>query len=183
MYDGNKLSKIKKNYLFIALGAFCLGFAINLRSDHTVACAVYFSPGQHCVRHIIGKIKNAKREILIQSYSFTSLDIADALIDAHNRGVKVYAILDHSQEKKMMVLKLFNAKIPVFIDKPLGIAHNKVMIIDDEIVLTGSYNFTNAAEHRNVENSIHLTSKEIAREYKRQWLSRFKLSKKYTEKL
>lgn len=175
--------KIIRNYFLIAVGSFFLGFAINLRSDNAVAnCIVYFSPGDPCEQKIIEKIRNAKKEILVQSYSFTSIEIANALIQAHQKGVRVVCIIDHSQENKMLVLKLAQA-LPVYIDKPIGIAHNKVMIIDDEVVLTGSYNFTNAAKSRNVENSVHITSAEIAKEFKTQWYKRFSVSKKLTPNL
>jgi len=176
--------KILRNYFIIAIGAFALGFAINIKSDVSVAsCSVYFSPGDPCEQKIVEEIRNAKREILVQTYSFTSNPIAEALILAYNRGIRVVCIVDHSQENKMLILKLYAAKIPVFIDHPIGIAHNKVMIIDDKTVLTGSYNFTNAAKCRNVENSVHIISEKIASEYKRQWYRRLKLSRKLDPKI
>ena len=170
--------KISKNYILIAIGAFLFGFSVNTHSNQEVQCAIYFSPGQPCAKKIIERITNAKNEILVQSFSFTSIDIANALILAHKRGVKVVCIFDSSQEKKVLIHKLAQEGISVFIDKPAGIAHNKVMTIHDIIVLTGSYNFTNAAEHRNVENSIHFENPQIANEYKEQWKKRLAISKK-----
>jgi phosphatidylserine/phosphatidylglycerophosphate/cardiolipin synthase-like enzyme len=90
------------------------------------------------------------------TYSFTSPAIAKALADAKARGVNVEVILDKSQwtEKYSGATYLANHKIPVLIDDKHAIAHNKVMIIDGNTVITGSFNFTKAAEEKNAENVI-----------------------------
>jgi phosphatidylserine/phosphatidylglycerophosphate/cardiolipin synthase-like enzyme len=87
---------------------------------------------------------NAKRTVLAQAYSFTSAPIAKALLNAHKRGVQVQVILDKSQraEKYSSADFLANQGVPVMIDASHAIAHNKVIIIDGETVLTGSFNFT-----------------------------------------
>jgi phosphatidylserine/phosphatidylglycerophosphate/cardiolipin synthase-like enzyme len=58
---------------------------------------VYFSPHGGCTEAIVKEIDEAKTEVLVQAYSFTSTPIAKALLNAHKRGVKVEAILDKSQ--------------------------------------------------------------------------------------
>ena len=62
--------------------------------------------------------------------------------------------------------------IDVGIDKVPGIAHNKVMIIDEETVITGSFNFTRSADSRNAENVIIINDKLVATEYLQNWLKR-----------
>jgi phosphatidylserine/phosphatidylglycerophosphate/cardiolipin synthase-like enzyme len=126
---------------------------------------VYFSPNGGCTEAIVKEITNAKSEILVQAYSFTSAPIAKALVDAHKRGVKVEAILDKSQrsEKYTSAAFLANSGIPTFIDARHAIAHNKIMIIDRETVITGSFNFTKAAEEKNAENLLIIKSRELAR--------------------
>jgi phosphatidylserine/phosphatidylglycerophosphate/cardiolipin synthase-like enzyme len=91
---------------------------------------------------------------LVQAYSFTSAPIAKALLNAHKRGVKVEVILDRSQktQKYSSATFLYNVGIPVKIDAQHTIAHNKVMIIDGETVITGSFNFTKPADENNAEN-------------------------------
>ena len=78
------------------------------------------------------------------SYGMTSPTIADALIKAHERGVKVRILLDKSNLKDKWSKRsvLVDSGIDVGIDEVSGIAHNKVMIIDEETVITGSYNLT-----------------------------------------
>lgn len=116
-------------------------------------------------------IGKAKATILVQAYSFTSAPIAEALKKAHDRGVKVEAILDKSQrgEKYTGATYLKNAGIPVAIDAAHAIAHNKVMVIDGETVITGSFNFTKAAEERNAENVLIVKDKGLAKLYRQNW--------------
>ncbi len=109
---------------------------------------------------IIKEIDNTKSEILVQAYSFTSTTIAKALLDAHKRGVKVKAILDKSQRTQNYSSATFlaNSRIPTFIGSVHAIAHNKIMIIDGTTAITGSFNFTKAAEVRNAENLLIIRS-------------------------
>jgi phosphatidylserine/phosphatidylglycerophosphate/cardiolipin synthase-like enzyme len=132
---------------------------------------VYFSPHGGCTEAIIREIDNAKTEILIQAYSFTSAPIAKALISAHKRGVKVEAILDKSQRSAKYTSATFlaNSGIPTFIDARHAIAHNKIMMIDRETVITGSFNFTRAAEEKNAENLLIIKSKKLAGFYIGNW--------------
>ena len=117
---------------------------------------VYFSPDGGGTRAIVSEIQAARKEILVQAYSFTSTPIAKALLDAHKRGVRVDAILDKSQmsAKYSSATFLFNAGVPVMIDTRHAIAHNKIMIIDRAVLITGSFNFTKAAEEKNAENLL-----------------------------
>ena len=107
---------------------------------------------------MVQEISHAKSQILVQAYSFTSAPIAKALIDAAKRGVKIHAVLDKSNETKKYSAATFlvNAGIETQIDDQHAIAHNKIMIIDNTTVITGSFNFTKAAEERNAENLLVL---------------------------
>lgn len=133
-----------------------------------------FTPNEQCTEFVQEALATAQHTILVQSYIFTSSIIADALITAHERGIKVKILVDSSQSiAKGSKLQLLIAKgIPVFIDKVPGAAHNKVMIIDDTQVLTGSYNWTDAAEHRNSENLILISNTDTNRAYRINWEKR-----------
>lgn len=141
---------------------------ITLTNTHT---QVYFSPDGGCTEAIIKEIGKARREILVQAYSFTSAPIAKALLGAQHRGVMVIAILDKSQRKERYTSATFlaNSAIPTYIDDIHAIAHNKVMVIDGATVITGSFNFTKAAEERNAENLLIVQSRELARIYTDNW--------------
>jgi phosphatidylserine/phosphatidylglycerophosphate/cardiolipin synthase-like enzyme len=128
---------------------------------------VYFSPKGGCTEAVVRSLSEAKQTILVQAYSFTSAPIAAALVDASRRGVRVEAILDKSNKtgKYSEADFLVNSRIPTWIDGRHAIAHNKVMIIDNATVLTGSFNFTKAAEENNAENLLILRSPELAARY------------------
>jgi phosphatidylserine/phosphatidylglycerophosphate/cardiolipin synthase-like enzyme len=128
---------------------------------------VCFTPGQNCTQTIVQTLDLAKRSIQAQAYSFTSAPIAKALLDAHKRGVQVQVILDKSQrsDKYSSADFLANQGVPVVIDANHAIAHNKVIVIDGELVITGSFNFTKAAQEKNAENLLILRDLALAAQY------------------
>jgi phosphatidylserine/phosphatidylglycerophosphate/cardiolipin synthase-like enzyme len=160
--------------LFLLIFLLLLTFSIPAFADntfHNISGEVYFSPDGGCTEAIVNEIRHAKSEIYVQAYSFTSAPIAKALVDAHKRGIKVEVILDKSQKRERYTEATFltNAGIPTYIDSVHAIAHNKIMVIDKEFVITGSFNFTKAAEEKNAENLLILQSKELASQYLMNW--------------
>jgi phosphatidylserine/phosphatidylglycerophosphate/cardiolipin synthase-like enzyme len=132
---------------------------------------VYFSPRDGATGAIVREIGQARSEIRVQAYSFTSAPIAEALLEAHRRGIRVEVILDKSQRTQKYSSSTFltNAHIPTYIDAEHAIAHNKIIIIDRSVVITGSFNFTKAAEEKNAENLLVIRSKELAKSYLDNW--------------
>lgn len=145
-----------------------------LAKEHSVqldTVAVYFSPNGGCTKTIISEINQAKSEVLVQAYSFTSKAIAKALANAHARGVGVEIIVDKKQRyaKGSAVEYEWRLGVPVFVDHYHSAAHNKVMIIDGVTIITGSFNFTRAAEVSNAENLLILRSASLAKRYIENW--------------
>ncbi|MGI2299118.1 phospholipase D-like domain-containing protein [Candidatus Cardinium hertigii] len=103
-----------------------------------------FMPDEPCVDRIVQWINDAKKSIMIQAYKFSSIKIANALINAKKRRVRVEMLIDKNAKSKedSLIEKLNNNGIYIKVDGGYGKAHNKVMIIDDERVITGSYNWT-----------------------------------------
>ena len=134
-----------------------------------------FTPPSVCGTLIAQEIARAKESIYVQAYGLTSGIIVNQLIQAKNRGVKVQVLLDKSNvsDKWSKMMDLVNANVSVRIDKVSGIAHNKVIIIDEQKVITGSFNFTNAADKRNAENVIIINNKSVAKEYLNNWQDRY----------
>lgn len=135
---------------------------------HPARIAVYFSPHGGATDAVVFAVNAATQQILVQAYSFTSAPIAKALVEAHKRGVKVLAVLDKSNEteKYSAATFLIHAGIQTLIDDQHAIAHNKVMVIDSATILTGSFNFTKAAEERNAENLLVIKdAPELVRAY------------------
>lgn len=118
----------------------------------------HFSPKGGCTEAIVAELGRARRQILVQAYSFTCPSIADALIAAKKRSVDVAILLDRANEKETYSeLKVLaeHGVLPL-IDATHAIAHNKIMIIDKRTLITGSFNFTRQAEHENAENLLIL---------------------------
>ena len=160
-----------------------------IKQPNTVQAAgtveVAFSPNGGGAGLIIKAIGEANKTIKVQAYSFTNADIAKALLEASKRGVSVRVVLDKSQEteKYSSATFLANAGIPVRIDADFAIAHSKIMILDDEHVITGSFNFTKAAEERNAENVLVIRgNKELAKLYLQNWQWRWDASAAYNRK-
>jgi phosphatidylserine/phosphatidylglycerophosphate/cardiolipin synthase-like enzyme len=116
----------------------------------------HFSPKGGCTEAVTQELKRARREILVQAYSFTSEPLTNGLIEAKKRGVDVEILLDKSNEvERYSELHVFlESGLAPLIDSHHAIAHNKIMIIDRRILITGSFNFTNQAEHENAENLL-----------------------------
>src|SRR5215472_1489095 len=146
------------------------------RADTPTVC---FTPGQDCTDRVVSEIANAKREILVQAYSFTSVPILAALKAAHGRVVDVQVIVDKSSARQSAsgsrysaATYLTNAGITVWVDTKVAIAHNKVMVVDGARFITGSFNFTAAAQNHNAENLIVLEDQALEPEYKANWEGR-----------
>lgn len=147
---------------------------------------VYFSPRERGepgpTDAIVRELKGAKTTVLVQAYSFTSKRIAQALVDAHKRGVQVQVILDQERVTETYAEAdfLVDMAISTYIDDKERIAHNKVIIIDGETVITGSFNFTKAAEEDNAENLLVIRDKELAALYEKNWHKHRAHSQPYT---
>jgi phosphatidylserine/phosphatidylglycerophosphate/cardiolipin synthase-like enzyme len=163
--------------LLLTIGQLSVYASTNIR--------VYFSPDGGCTAAITNELAKAKKSILVQAYSFTSAPIAKALLDANRRGVKVTVILDKSQrtEKYSSADFLKDSGIATFIDAKHNIAHNKVMVLDEQTVITGSFNFTKSAEFDNAENLLIIQDAELANKYARNWSEHLKHSEVYKSKI
>jgi phosphatidylserine/phosphatidylglycerophosphate/cardiolipin synthase-like enzyme len=154
---------------------FALALAPGLaRANEIQVC---FSPPlpQGCdpTETVIEALNSAQHQILVQAFSFTSAPIAKAIVDAKKRGVDVRVILDKSNASKGYSAATFleHADVRLLVDARHAIAHNKVMIIDGQTVITGSFNFTRAAEENNAENLVLIHNPAIAEEYVQNWTS------------
>lgn len=132
---------------------------------------VHFSPKGGCQEALVERIRKSKRTVHVQAYTLTAKPVIDALVVAHGNGVDVQVVIDSSETKvASSPLPLLRAGgVPVFIDSKHLIAHNKVMLFDGELVETGSYNYTNAAENDNAENCLFVNDKALTASYEENW--------------
>jgi len=127
---------------------------------------VYFSPGGGCEDQVLYWIDRANSSIEILIYSFTLDLIGDALVEAHERGVEVQVVFEVEQISQYSeYMKLKAAGIKVRNDTNSGDMHDKIMIIDGIIIITGSFNYSNAVENTNNENLLIINSTTVATTY------------------
>ena len=143
------------------------GESIHVNAEGTVN----FSPNGGCTDALVRRIQEARSEILVQSYSFTSRRIAGALEAAARHGVKVRVLADPSnlRERASLTRAMAAQGVDVLYDDAHAIAHNKVMVFDGRAVATGSFNFTGAAERSNAENLLILEDAGLAAVYAKNW--------------
>ncbi|WWO96207.1 MAG: phospholipase D family protein [Candidatus Dasytiphilus stammeri] len=159
---------IKKSIiLFFLLVGFTSSSLINIK--------VGFSPDISASKLILQSISQAHRKIDIAAYSFTSKPISLALLAVQKRGVIIRIIADHKANNRYTALTfLANHGISIRLNNNYAIMHHKFMIIDNQIVQTGSYNYTRAAAKQNAENIIVLYNApyialQYEKEFKRLW--------------
>lgn len=137
-----------------------------------VALQDAFSPRQGGTELVVKTITEAKKSIRVAAYSFTSAPIAEALLNAKKRGIDVKVVLDKSNStaRYSSLTFLRNQGVPVRVNYKYAIMHNKFIIVDDNTVQLGSFNYTTAAEERNAENVLVIKdSGKVAEDYVKQW--------------
>ena len=138
--------------------------------EHPVV-AVCFTPGADCDSRLIELIDNAQKTVRVAAYTLTSEPIADALIRARQRNVKVWVVLDRNQRRarKAQGAACGNMASGVRYDCEHQLMHNKFVVVNIMRTVTGSYNFTEAAQERNAENMLILHDKPTAQRYADNW--------------
>jgi phosphatidylserine/phosphatidylglycerophosphate/cardiolipin synthase-like enzyme len=134
----------------------------------------HFSPKGGCQDAVLRELKRARHEVLVQAYSFTCESITAGLVEAKKRGAQVDILLDRSNEQEAYsdLHLLLEQGLAPLIDASHAIAHNKVMIIDQRVLITGSFNFTHQAEHENAENLLVIKGHpELVKAYRQNFMA------------
>ncbi|MEA2022432.1 MAG: phospholipase D-like domain-containing protein [Candidatus Caldatribacteriota bacterium] len=177
MFQNKK--QIKITILFLIAVIFISQFSI-----FTLAkTEAYFSLYDNPQKEIIKNINQAEAFINIAMYIFTDREIVLPLVKARERGVKIRLYMDQDQidykysQSRFLVQKGIKTRIST----NNYIMHNKFAIIDNRILLTGSYNWTFSANHRNDENLLVIDDLEIIARYQNQfekiWLNKYSLQR------
>ena len=164
------------SYVLIALIIITSGFFITkhfnpaITGDNEPNIKACFSPAGGISKKIINEIEKAEKSIDVAMYSFTKRDLAWALVKAKERGVEVRIILDGDRvTNKYSKYRFFKNKniLPKLIQQTM---HNKFAIIDEKLLITGSYNWTASAEKRNFENILFIrNSPRLIKEYSKEF--------------
>ncbi len=165
----NYKKQIKINFILILIVGLLFTFSFNALTETEVYFSLYNDPELI----IIKNIDDSNEFINIAMYTFTDIEIAQAIIRAKDRGVDVKIYLDRSQvNAKYSKSRYFvSAGIEegIRISSNNYIMHNKFAVIDNEIVITGSYNWTASAGERNDENLLVIDNKKIIEKYQNQF--------------
>lgn len=128
---------------------------------------VYFAPEDGVAAYVLQQLQAAKRTISFMAFSFTSASIADALVAQHQAGLRIHGVMEaqNAQGSGAMYHRLYDSGVDVLTDGNCYIMHHKVFIIDEHLVITGSYNFTSSAEVSNDENLVIIDDATLAHVY------------------
>jgi phosphatidylserine/phosphatidylglycerophosphate/cardiolipin synthase-like enzyme len=132
----------------------------------------YFAPEDDVAERFLMLIREARESIYFLAYAFTDDDLAAALVEADTRGVEVVGIMDAAQARSNNgsdYAFFIKNGLDVHLDDRPGSMHHKVLIIDKNILVTGSYNFSSNARIRNDENTLIIYHKDIAEIYLREF--------------
>jgi phosphatidylserine/phosphatidylglycerophosphate/cardiolipin synthase-like enzyme len=124
----------------------------------------YFCPEDSCEKHVIENLKRAKTSIHFMTFSFTSFPIGDFLIQNKNK-LEIKGIFEKMQSKNGQFERLNKSGLNVRTDKNPKNLHHKVFIIDEKIVVLGSYNPSKSGNEKNDENILIIHDEKIAKKF------------------
>ncbi len=126
----------------------------------------YFCPEENCAEKVRTELKQATSEIYFMTFSFTNKEITNILLLKNLDNLTIRGIMERRQiDKDSAYILLHNNSIPLLIDQNKNNLHHKVFLIDNETVITGSFNPTKNGDERNDENILIIKDKTIARQY------------------
>lgn len=130
----------------------------------------YFSPRGGTKQAIVDELKKASKSIKFMAFSYTDKDVGALMVSKKNQGLSVEGVYDTCLiDKYSTYYTLRGAKIPVYKDGNQALLHHKTIIIDDETVITGSFNFSNSAENSNDEDTLIIKSESLADMYNKEY--------------
>jgi len=136
---------------------------------------IYFSPEDHVLDHMIPVVSSATKSIHFMAFSFTDYPLAKAMLDRASAGVDVSGVFEKvgSETDSSELHTFFCAKVPARQDGNPKFLHDKVIIVDNRLVISGSFNFSTNATESNDENVMIIDNPQIAnlytQEFQRVW--------------
>lgn len=152
-------------------------FSVLVAASATPASEVYFSPNGGARQRLVRAIQESRKTIDIAVYNFTAFELAEALYAAKARGVHVRVLVDREMAETggsgVRGLRLNGITVRTLGVAEQSLMHNKFAVFDERLVVTGSYNWTNSAEHANYENLVVLEEPKLVerfqQEFRRLW--------------
>jgi len=166
-------------------GGDAAGEAAPRRAEPPAGIDVYFSytyanrpavgenDGENIDRQLARFIAAARSTLECAFFELESQRIADALIAAHLRGVRVRIVGDSDYEENPEMQAVIAAGIPVIFDGRSALMHNKFVVADGAAVWTGSFNATDNCAFRNNNNAVVIRSRAVARNFHAEFAEMF----------
>ena len=129
----------------------------------------YFSPVDQVMDKLVQYVQGAQHTIHFIAFTYTDQDLAAAMIERAKAGVEVKGVIENRGASQGALVPLFCAKLPVQVDGNKYTMHHKVIIIDNQFVITGSFNFTKSADTANDDNVIVIHSPALAALYEEEF--------------
>ena len=131
-----------------------------------VPVEIYFAPEDSCARRLIELISGAKKSIRFAAFAFTLEPVAGALLERHRAGIDIRGVMERGQNSPWNCYPIFeDTGIDIRWDQNLFYLHHKFFVIDEKIVITGSFNPTKHAREANDENMLIIHNSSVARKY------------------
>ena len=134
-----------------------------------VAVENYFSPEDDVMSKLVGYVQGAKKSVHFMIFTYTHQDLSDAMIARAKAGVDVQGVIENRGASQGAMVPLACAKLPVKLDGNKYTMHHKVIILDGNTVITGSFNFTQSADKENDDNVIVIHSAAVAAQYEQEY--------------
>jgi len=147
-----------------------------------VPVELYFSPSDNVTSMILREVRRATRSLYFALLTFTRDDIARDMATRHRAGLPVRGVMDNSSDQGSRYDWLRGEGVDVWLKKGIrGLLHHKYLLVDAEevngtqaAVLTGSHNWSNAAEFANNENTLIIRSGRVAVQFLQEWYRRYR---------
>ncbi|MCF8238244.1 MAG: hypothetical protein K9I85_08825 [Saprospiraceae bacterium] len=133
----------------------------------------YFSPSDFTNREILDELQHAGSSIRFALLTFTKDDLADAMILQLQNGLEVRGIIENINDNGSEYNKILNAGVNVIDHSPSALMHHKYAILDDQVVITGSHNWSNAADQQNDENTVIIHDALVANQFRQEFEARW----------
>jgi len=144
--------------------------------------AAQFSRSDRIPASLVAAIDRTEKTLLLAIYDLKLSEVADALLRAKTRGVEVRLVYDEGHTKAAApgagsgpspeYQALVDAGVPIRVLKgggSFGIMHHKYAVFDGELLMTGSFNWTRAADDKNFENAVFKMDPALIAGFTKNW--------------
>jgi phosphatidylserine/phosphatidylglycerophosphate/cardiolipin synthase-like enzyme len=129
----------------------------------------YFSPVDGVMDKLIACVHGAQRSIHFMAFTYTDKSLAAAMIERTQAGVEVQGVIENRGASQGALVTLFCAKLPVRVDGNKYAMHHKVIILDGQTVITGSFNLTKSADDAHDDNVLVIHDAAVAAPYEQEY--------------